>query len=64
MARDTLGRGLSQSGALLTERYLDIAKNIFPVIEIQAGRVIEFVVEKRFSVSEISSDEEDGSDVE
>lgn len=63
MARDTLGKGLSQSGALLTERYLDIAKNIFPVIEIQAGRVIEFVVEKRFSVSEVSSDEEEGSDV-
>ena len=63
-ARNTLGRGLSESGSLLTERYLDIAKNIFPVIEIQAGRVIEFVVENRFTVSEVTDNEEEDSDVE
>lgn len=62
-ARNTIGKGLSASGAVITKRYLDIAKNIFPVIEIQAGRVIEFIVEKNFKIT-VGSDSDDSNEVD
>jgi len=60
VGRSLIGNGLSNAGDLLTKRYLDIAQNIFPVIEIQAGRVVEFVVEESFDINNVkeSSDDE------
>ncbi len=58
-ARSLVGNGLTQAGDLLTKRYLDIAKNIFPVIEIQAGRIIEFVTLASFDLDPDNSESEE-----
>ncbi len=39
-------RGVGESLETLTKFYLDMAQNLFPVIEVDAGRKVEFIVNK------------------
>lgn len=43
-------RGVGESLETLAKFYLDMAQNLFPVIEVDAGRKIEFVVNEGFQI--------------
>ncbi|MHB8879987.1 MAG: TraB/VirB10 family protein [Thermodesulfovibrionales bacterium] len=52
-AQAGLGGGVSKAAEELSKFYIDMSKEMFPVVEVSAGRKVEIVFINKFSLSEV-----------
>jgi conjugal transfer pilus assembly protein TraB len=60
--QEGIAGGIQSAGKAVADFYIDMARNTFPIIEVDAGRKVTFVVSRSVSVS-AKSDSDIGSTV-